>query len=492
MRRITCLTDCALALFCMLLWVPIAWGQQTSASEPQPAPTITAKMIDLVDSSRDPAGKQYRAGLIRPVNIGNGIIIAQGSAATVVLVKNGSGWNVQLSSLVIQGQVTTVTSNPGTVIGAAAQASVANAANAANAALGRFGRKPNTYSPAAVVAMGERVVLTPGISLSFVLNAIPVVPEPSSAPAPVAKPSAPAQNVPAQARTQLGTTYLCWIWTDTSYYRSGVFHVAANTSLGAINDAFENYLRKNYHLQFSGSSCPDLLSDPDGQTVIRQIEQWAKATKKEVISVDWKYVPGQDTPPPPQAVAERTILYFCSAYFGPNGENMAFSDSFQAPEQTDINSVRDDFVRFVREKYSPHDSNNGGCQGADNKAKVKEESATREHRKIIETGWKPVASGKGKPSYCSGFNANKTEYFSDIFEMPPNTALYPLIDGFGRFVVEKYGLDPGRGGAGRWDGGVVCPSSDNKDPDKQNGIKSGYKIVETGWKPKSFTPQRGN
>jgi len=283
--------------FCMMLCVPIASGQRTSAAVPQQvAPTIAVKMIDLVDSTRDPAGKQYRAGLIRPVNIGNGVIIAQGSAATVVLVKNGSGWDVQLSSLVIKGQVTTVTSNPGTVIGAAGQS---NVANAANAVLGSFGRKPNTYSPVAVVAMGERVVLTPGISLSFVLNAIPVVPEPSSAPAPVAKPSAPAQNVPAQARTQLGTTYLCWIWTETSYYRSGVFHVAANTSLGAINDAFQNYLRKNYHLQFSGSSCPDLLADPDGQTVIQQIEQWAKAHKQEVISVDWKYVPGRDTPPPP-------------------------------------------------------------------------------------------------------------------------------------------------------------------------------------------------
>jgi len=403
LRRITCLTDCALALFCMLFWVPVVSGQQTSAAVPQPvAPAVAVKMIDLVDSSRDPAGKQYRAGLIRPVNIGNGVIIAQGSAATVLLVKNGSGWNVQLSSLVTKDQVTTVTSNPGTVIGAAAQASVANAANAANAVLGSFGRKPNTYSPAAVVAMGERVVLTPGISLSFVLNPVPVVPEASPAAAPIAKPSAPAQNIPAQARTQLGTTYLCWIWTDTSYYRSGVFQVAANTSLGAINDAFQNYLRKNYHLQFSGSSCPDLLADPSGQTVIQQIEQWAKAKKQEVITVDWKYVPGQDTPPPPQAVAERTVLYYCSAYFAADlgGERtpIAFSDSFEAPLGTDINSVRDDFVRFIREKYSAaKDANNGGCSSADDKAKIKEESATREHRKIIETGWKPKTFPKGTP-----------------------------------------------------------------------------------------------
>src|SRR5579863_195959 len=122
MRRIICpLTNCALTVSCILLCVSIALGQQTSAAVPQPVGPVTVKMIDLVDSSRDPAGKQYRAGLIRPVDIGNGVVIAQGSAGTVVLVKNGSAWNVQLSSLVIKGQVTMVTSNPGTVIGAATQ-----------------------------------------------------------------------------------------------------------------------------------------------------------------------------------------------------------------------------------------------------------------------------------------------------------------------------------------------------------------------------------
>src|SRR5258708_32650689 len=175
--------------FCMMLWVPRASGQQTSAGVPQQvAPTIAVKMIDLVDSTRDPAGKQYRAGLIRAVNIGNGIIIAQGSAATVVLIKNGSGWSVQLSSLVIKDQVTTVTSNPGTVIGAAAQNNVANAANAANSVLGSFGRKPNTYSPVAGVPPGGRSFLSAGISFSFFLNPSSVVPATSHATAPACKP----------------------------------------------------------------------------------------------------------------------------------------------------------------------------------------------------------------------------------------------------------------------------------------------------------------
>jgi hypothetical protein len=149
---------------CVLLWVPIASGQQTSATgAPQPAagPTVVVRMIDPVDSSSAPAGKQYRVSLIRPVNAGNGVIIVQGSPATVTLVRNASGWGVQLSSLRINGQVVPVTSNSGSLI---------DAANARNAMLEKLGRKPGFP---AVAATGERVILTQGITLSFVLSAIP-------------------------------------------------------------------------------------------------------------------------------------------------------------------------------------------------------------------------------------------------------------------------------------------------------------------------------
>jgi len=103
--------------------------------------------------------------------------------------------------------------------------------------------------------------------------------------------------------------------------------------------------------------------------------------KDRVFDVDWKYVPGQDVPPQPKG----TKVCYCSAYFGPNGgENLAFSDSFEAPESTDLNRVRDDFVKFIREKYSAKDAN-GGCSSED-KAK---EAHNMRSKKIIETGWKP-------------------------------------------------------------------------------------------------------
>ncbi len=186
----------------------------TATGIPQAAavPPAFVKIIDLVDSTRDPAGKVYRGGLVRPVNIGNGVIIAQGSPATVVLVRNGSGWNLQLTSLVIKGQVTPVRSEPGILTGAAAEKGVAAAANRANAILGRFGRKPSTYSPVAAVEMGRQVVLMPGLTLSFVLNPVPVPAPPTPVAAAVARaaqplPSSTAAGQSAQSENQ--AQYVC-------------------------------------------------------------------------------------------------------------------------------------------------------------------------------------------------------------------------------------------------------------------------------------------
>jgi hypothetical protein len=239
----------------------------------------------------------------------------------------------------------------------------------------------------------------------------------SAAPSPVAPAAQPpaaaaGQNVPAQARVQPGTIYLCSTSTNNEpSYRSGVFHVAANTSLGAINDAFQNYLRKNYHVDFN-SACMDMFYDPDGQRYI-QAEQGAK-NKRKIVIVDWKYVPGQDS-------------------------------SLPAP--------------------------------------------------VAPT---PVASGKGSPTYCSGAIRGGDMYFSDIFEVPPenddreSNVRQDYRFGFGRFVVDKYGLDPGRDGTGSWDGGVMCVCAkktftecrSDKDQSEQyyrEKSHGGYKIIETGW-----------
>src|SRR5205814_6013199 len=53
--------------------------------------TIAVKMIDTVDSSKDPAGKQYRASVTKAVDAGNGVTIAQGAFAAVTLANSSNG-----------------------------------------------------------------------------------------------------------------------------------------------------------------------------------------------------------------------------------------------------------------------------------------------------------------------------------------------------------------------------------------------------------------
>ncbi len=520
--------------FCMMLWVPRASGQQTSAGVPQQvAPTIAVKMIDLVDSTRDPAGKQYRAGLIRPVNIGNGVIIAQGSAATVVLVKNGSGWDVQLSSLVIKGQVTTVTSNPGTVIGAAGQSNVANAANAANAVLGSFGRKPNTYSPVAVVAMGERVVLTPGISLSFVLNSIPVVPEPSSAPAPVAKqPEATTagQSAPAPVAKPSGqgasADYYCYAkylpdWvrdshgqlvrgSQTTHYITGVFQAAANAG-GAISVAWETHIRNLLHATTDFSSICEKPLYVSTQQRVEQMEQGLKATKQELVHVDWKYTPGAEyaTQRPAPAAAglgvgvvrpsphAATYLVYCSSLTGPDGY---VTEKFEVPSfGFDAGAIQHAFHQFLHEKYSLPaeyqlaptpcgvDMGVGAARRDITAVEANVEASAKEGKKIVKTGWKyagpPAAAAPAYTSiyYCraSVLSGNPEPFYvSATFAGPQLMDIMAVEADFIKFVVAKYSV---RGNLN----GACYTDIPQRDRDlKQNVGPS----VDTGWKPEGVLP----
>lgn len=89
--------------------------------------------------------------------------------------------------------------------------------------------------------------------------------------------------------------------------------------------------------------------------------------------------------------------YYCSAYFGAKPgqkENLAFSAFFEAPEGTDINRVRDDYVQFIREKYGDKGAN-GGCARANSKAS--EENNMKGAKNIIETGWKPKTFPRKTP-----------------------------------------------------------------------------------------------
>ena len=148
---------------------PPAAQNQQAQNMPAAGTTVGVRMIDAIDSDRDPAGKQYRASVTQPVNSGH-VTIAAGAAATVSLAKVQSGWVAQLTSLFIDGQTVAVTSGTATVSGnGAAQ----NTAKAVNSVLGGLGRRSNAPASVAAVASGARVMLPPGTTLSFVLAAMP-------------------------------------------------------------------------------------------------------------------------------------------------------------------------------------------------------------------------------------------------------------------------------------------------------------------------------
>jgi hypothetical protein len=67
-------------------------AQTLQAQAPATGVSVAVRMIEPVDSSKDTAGKQYRASVTKAVDAGNGATIPQGAAAMVTLVNSGSGW----------------------------------------------------------------------------------------------------------------------------------------------------------------------------------------------------------------------------------------------------------------------------------------------------------------------------------------------------------------------------------------------------------------
>jgi hypothetical protein len=139
---------------------------------PAPGTTLGVRILEAADSSKDPAGKQYRGMVLKPVDAGNGNTIPAGSMAMVTLMKGQGGWSAHLQSVVVKGQQVNVTSAPASVMGSA-QSSVASAANTVTSALGSFGgfgHKPPKPTGVEAIATGDRVVLPPGTQVQFVLS----------------------------------------------------------------------------------------------------------------------------------------------------------------------------------------------------------------------------------------------------------------------------------------------------------------------------------
>ena len=167
---------------------------QVLHAQPAPAagPTVGVRMIEAIDSGKDPAGKQYRGSVTKAVDVGNGVTIPQGATAAVTLMNSGSGWTTQLVSVTVNGQPMAVTSGSASVT-SAVQTAAGSALGAMNSVLGGFGRHVNAPTGVTAIATGQHVVLPPGITLTFVLTqppaanlAPPVAPAPPSGQATIA------------------------------------------------------------------------------------------------------------------------------------------------------------------------------------------------------------------------------------------------------------------------------------------------------------------
>lgn len=153
--------------------------QANSAAPTQNAPaagtTLAVRMLEAVDSGKDPAGKQYRGMVMKPADAGNGVTIPQGSLAMVTLMKNQGGWAAHLQSVMVKGQTVNVNSSSASVTGSAQNAatSAANTVTSVIGGFGGFGHKPPKPSGVEAVATGARVVLPPGTQMQFVLGESP-------------------------------------------------------------------------------------------------------------------------------------------------------------------------------------------------------------------------------------------------------------------------------------------------------------------------------
>ena len=397
----------------------------THALRAQNAPasgtSVVVKMVDPVDSNNDPAGKQYRASVTKPVNAGNGVTIAQGAAATITLVSSGSGWTAQISSVTINGQAVAVTSSSASVTSAAQ-----SAANAVNSVGSIFGHHANV--PAGVVtavATGQRVLLPPGTTLSFVLaatapvNATPAAANATPAVASATSAASAAPGPSAAPASGPGTWYQCRSWgengTHQTVYVTQFIHTDAAAS--TIHQAFYDYMHATYPVDKLGHEsdyCRTASADA-GQRAFQlstQEKQWATSNPAwEVIHIDW--TPGQAAaahaaaaPVPTSAPSSTGGQWISCSTSGGAGIDTYYTGVFQTTKPVKHSpsggnlvdqSVLDDFYAYLKQKgYNFKPGSNYGCAVAPTEAaaiaahhkRAYEGGACSTCGKIVETGWK--------------------------------------------------------------------------------------------------------
>lgn len=296
--------------FSIFVLASIALTQSVHAqTAPSAGTTVVVKLTDAVDSANDGAGKQYRARVIRAAEAGNGVRISAGSVAVVTLVQNngGSGWTTQLTSITIDGQPVAVTSGSVSLTNTAQNA----ASSALNSALGGFGRRVRAPATTTAIAVGQRVVLPPGTTLTFTLGEPPAATTPASPAAaaqPVTPSAQPASDPAASSTATSGASaggsltgmQICFSNlpvnpSDPNHkteYLTAAFDVPINAqgALPALEPAYSAYLKATYHFSPPGVTCHPLWTIADARAAQKDIAGGHGGTAKlKRINTGWRY-----------------------------------------------------------------------------------------------------------------------------------------------------------------------------------------------------------
>jgi hypothetical protein len=268
---------------------------------------VAVRLMDPVDSSKDPAGKQYHALVTRAVDAGNGVMIPQGAAAMVTLENSGSGWTTQLASVTVNGQPVAVASGPASVT-SAAQSAASAAVNSVGSMLGGFGHHVSAPKGVAAVAMGQRVVLPPGTMLNFVLSQPAASRATPAAPAVAVAPSIPQPTQSSSAPvTSAGQHWWLCQYQDKKdpgkpALGSLMYYAVLPSSDSFLNDHgkhFNAYVQQNYKIMDPNSAdkgfCRRTSDDDAARATSMEMfqKQW-RSSNIEPIQVNFANTPAKD------------------------------------------------------------------------------------------------------------------------------------------------------------------------------------------------------
>jgi hypothetical protein len=351
-------------------------------------------MIDTVNSGSDPAGKQYRASVAKQADAGNGITIAEGSAATVTLTSSGSGYTAQLSSIAINGQQVAVTSNSASV-SAVAQSATNKAASAVGSMLGGFGHHVSAPASVAAAATGQHVFVPTGTTLTFVLGQSPaagssqtMTASAGTAPNPASGPAAASAPEPASTASSGGSLtemLICFsnpppFASDLNHnkeFLTGVFEIPADARSNVPPDtAFALYLKAAYQYPGAHVTCQPIWTIADAKAVQKKVAT-DHAPNVKMVDTGWRdgqpplaqgqsgFDPLTQGPGGLDLSQHRLTTYYCSLT-APGGTSMAedrskpnwtadrttyVSPVFQADWDSDTVSVA--YQEFIQDRYVP-------------------------------------------------------------------------------------------------------------------------------------------